>query len=126
MTRQKLCLCTRSTILVHFFSYFSMGNERLTTTADARCLKVVLDNNMLFDVHVSDICRSKSYQLRNLSRISKYLTQESCEIAVHAFITSKLDYCNSLLYGCRKMELKKLQYVQKTQCRQDHYLDSKI
>ena len=33
------------------FSYFIMGNERLTTTANARSL----DDNMLFDVHVSDI-----------------------------------------------------------------------
>ena len=40
------------------FSYFSMGNERLTTTANARSLGVVLDDNMLFDVHVSEICRS--------------------------------------------------------------------
>ena len=40
------------------FSYFSMGNERLTTTAKAKNLGVVLDDNMLFDVHVSDIGRS--------------------------------------------------------------------
>ena len=49
-----------------FFSYFSMGNERLTTTANARSLGVVLDDNMLFVVHLSDICRSSFYQLRNL------------------------------------------------------------
>ena len=49
------------------FSYFSMGNERLTTTANARSL----DDNMLFDVHVSDICRSSFNQLRNLSKIRK-------------------------------------------------------
>ena len=36
---------------------------------------------------------------------------------MHAFITSKLDYCNSLLYGCRKIQLKKLQYVQNTAAR---------
>ena len=36
---------------------------------------------------------------------------------MHAFITSKLDYCNFLLYGCRKMQLKKLQYVQNTAAR---------
>ena len=88
------------------FSYFSIGNERLTTTANARSLGVVLDDNMLFDVHVSDICRSSFNQLRNLSKIRKYLTRESSEIAVHAFITSKLDYFNSLLYGCRKTQLK--------------------
>ena len=88
------------------FSYFTTGNERLTTTANARSLGVVLDDNKLFDV-----------QLRNLSKIRKYLTRESSEIAVHAFITSKLDYCNSLLYGCRKTQLKKLQNVQHTAAR---------
>ena len=72
---------------------------------------------MLFDVHISDICRSSFNRIRNLSKIGKYLTQESSEIAVHAFITSKLDYCNSLLYGCRKVQLKKLQYVQNTATR---------
>ena len=99
------------------FSYFSIGNERLTTTANAKSLGVVLDDSMLFDVHISDICRSSFNRIRNLSKIGKYLTQESSEIAVHAFITSKLDYCNSLLYGCRKMQFKKLQYVQNTAAR---------
>ena len=84
------------------FSYFSIGNERLTTTANAKSVGVVLDDNMFFHMHVSGICRSSFNQLRNLSKIRKYLTQESSEIAVHAFITSKLDYRNSLLYGCRK------------------------
>ena len=51
------------------------------------------------------------------TKIRKYLTQESSEIAVHVFITSKLDYCNSLLHGCRKMQLKKLQYVQNAAAR---------
>ena len=94
-----------------------MGNERLTITANARSLGVVLDDNMLFDGHVSDICRSSFNQLSNLSKITKYLTKEPSEIAVHAFITSKLDYCNFFLYICRKMQLKKLQYVKNTAAR---------
>ena len=74
------------------FNYFSIGNERLTTTTNAMSLGVVLDDNMLFDVHVSDICRSSFNQLRNFSKIRKYLTLESSEIPVYSFITSKLDY----------------------------------
>ena len=38
-------------------------------------------------------------------------------MAVHVFITSKPVYYNSLLYGCRKMQLKKHQYVQNTAAR---------
>ena len=72
---------------------------------------------MLFDVHVSDMCRSSLNQLRNLSKITKYLTQESRDIAVHVFITSKLVYRNSFLYDCRKVQLKKLQYCQNTAAR---------
>ena len=52
-------------------SNFSMGNVRLTTTANARTLEVVLDDSTLFDVHVSDICRSSFYQIRNLSKKKK-------------------------------------------------------
>ena len=55
-----------------------------------------------FHAHVSSICRSSFYHLRNLCRIRKYFTKESAEVAVHAFVTSKLDYRNALLYGLLK------------------------
>ena len=61
-----------------FFSYFSTGNKKLTTTAIARSLGVVIDDNIIFHVHIADICRSSVYQLRNLSTIRKYLTRHAC------------------------------------------------
>ena len=70
-----------------------------------------------FHVHVSSICRSSFYHLRNLFRIrDKYLTKES-EAVVHAIVTSKLDYCNALLHGLPKYQLQTLQYVQNTAAR---------
>lgn len=60
------------------------------------------------------ICRSSLYHLRNLSKIRKYLTKESAAVVVHAFFTSKLGYCNVLLYGLPKYQLERLQYVQNT------------
>ena len=45
------------------------------------------------------------------------LTKESAELAVHAFVISKLDYCNSLLYGLPKYQLQRWQYVQNTAAR---------
>ena len=38
----------------------------------------------------------------------KYLTQADTERIVHAFVTSELDYCNSLLYGILSHEIEKL------------------
>ena len=40
--------------------------------------------------------------LRNISKIRKYLTLDSAEILIHAFLGSKLDYYNLLLYGIPK------------------------
>ena len=56
---------------------------------------------------ISSICRSASYHPHNISRISTKTT----EILVHAFVSSKLDHCNSLLYNVPKCALKKLQPV---------------
>ena len=67
--------------------------------------------------HVNKICKTSYYHLRNISKIRKYLTEETTEILVHAFVTSKLDYCNSLLYGLPKHIIGSLQSVQNTAAR---------
>ena len=58
-----------------------------------------------------------NYNLRSVSKIHKYLTQDSAQILIHAFISSKLDYCNSLLYGIPKYLVCRLQRVQNTAAR---------
>ena len=55
--------------------------------------------------------------IRKIGRIRPHLTQDVCERLVHAFITSKLDSCNSILYGLRSCELDKLQRVQNAAAR---------
>ena len=89
----------------------------MAASQSARSLGVIFDDHMSFHAHVSSICRSSFYHLGNLSRIRKYFTKESAEVAVHAFVTSKLDYCNALLYGLPKYQLQRLQYVQNTAAR---------
>ena len=50
----------------------------------------------------SAVCKAGLYHLRNISRIKKYISRHTAEILVHAFITSRLDFCISLLYGLPK------------------------
>ena len=62
--------------------------------------------------HANSVCKSAFYHIRNISRIRKLLSTKTTETLVHAFITSKLDHCNSLLYNIPKYVIKKLQSVQ--------------
>ena len=87
------------------FQSLCVGNESVAASQSARSLGVIFDEHMSFHAHVSSICRSS------------FFTKESAEVAVHAFVTSKLDYCNALLYGLPKYQLQRLQYVQNTAAR---------
>ena len=62
--------------------------------------------------HITKTCSAVFYYLCNIRRIRKYLTKECTEALIHAFISSHLDYCNSLLFGVPECHLHKLQRVQ--------------
>ena len=72
------------------------------TTAVVRSLGLGFDEHTILEGCVADKCKYSFYHLKNLSRIRKYLTIETTAIAVHAFVTSKLDNCNSLLLDIPK------------------------
>jgi len=65
------------------------------------------------DKHIKSSCKSSHYHIRNIAKIRKYIDEESVKIVVHAFVTAKLDSCNSLLYGLPKH----LQSIQNTAAR---------
>ena len=49
--------------------------------------------------------------------IRKYLTRSSTEKIVHALISSRLDFCNSILYNLPQTEVYRLQKLQNTAAR---------
>jgi hypothetical protein len=78
---------------------------------------VILDHHLKMSSHVSNICKSASYSLRRIGQIRRYLNPASTEKLVHAFISSKLDYCNSVLHGLPDKDLSKLQRIQNSAAR---------
>ena len=51
------------------------------------------------------------YRIRNISRIRPCHSIDSTKTLVHAIVTSRLDHCNSLLYGLPDYLIQRLQYV---------------
>ena len=78
----------------------------------ARNIGVTFDSILNFEHHITDICKSCYFNIRNIYRIIKCLSTEHTKILVNAFVTSRLDNCNSLLYGLPRCLLHKLQLVQ--------------
>ena len=80
-------------------------------------LGVHIDSNLTMCKHVANLCKSCFFQLRQLRSIRRSLTVEAATALVHAFISSRLDYCNSLLFGVSDSLLRKLQRVQNAAAR---------
>ena len=101
----------------HVKNSIPYSDEKIQLKSCARNLGVTIDQCLDLTDHVKKICVSCHYHLRNIARIRKYLSEETSAILVHAFISSKLDNCNSLLYGLPQHLLNRLRAIQNTAAR---------
>ena len=95
----------------------TVGDNRISPSPCVKNLGSWFDSNLSMTDHINKACNAAFYHLHNLRRIKKYLSRDSLITLVHAFITSRLDYCNSLLFGLPKAQIAKLQRVQNAPAR---------
>ena len=98
-------------------SGINIGGVAIPPTQAARDLGVVIDNHLKLNKHVNNVCKSASLAIKNIGKIRNYLTQANCEGLIHDFVISRLDSCNSILYGLQDTELNRLQRIQNTAAR---------
>ena len=78
------------------------GSDTIQPSPCSRNIGVVFDSTMSMLSRVNSVCKYAFYNLRNISHIGKLLSNKTIETLVHAFVTSKLDHCNSLLHNVPK------------------------
>ena len=84
----------------------------ITSSDSVRNLGVQFDSTMSMSSHISSISRSLNYHLRNIGHIRCYIDEDTCNHALRSLVISRIDYCNSLLYGLSAKDMHKLQKVQ--------------
>ena len=77
----------------------------------ARNLAVIFDKNFNFRSHICAICSSCIYHILDLRRIRRRLDLDIVKLLANALVSSRLDYCNSLLSEIAETDLTKLQSV---------------
>ena len=80
-------------------------------------LGVKIDSDFKFNKQINAIVKSSFYHLRLLAKVKPFLSFSSFEQAIHAFISSRLDYCNALYIGINQNALSRLQLVQNSAAR---------
>ena len=80
-------------------------------TIDINPVKVVCNLGAWFDshfsmsTHICTSCIAAFFWLNKIKRISQFLPRDKLKMVLHAFVTSRIDYCNGLLYGLPDCEI---------------------
>ena len=89
----------------------------VATITASLCLCVCIDRHLDMKKQVSQTINACSFYLRYINRISRFLPRPTKERVVNAIITSRLDYCNALLYGTSAVNIAHLQRIHNTAAR---------
>ena len=96
-----------------FFDSIYIGdNVFLPVSSEEMNLGVKIDSQLNFSPYIDMILSISYKQVRNIGKVRRYLTIDEIKTLVHAFVISRLDNCNSLLYGISECEIQRLQRLQ--------------
>ena len=91
----------------------TLGSHNMIPFSDfAKNLGVVLGSNLSMKKHVIKICQTAYFELKRISSISGFLTEDAAKTLVTSYILSRLDYCNCLLIGTPNSVIQPLQKIQ--------------
>ena len=97
--------------LVHPYT----GHIRLKN--NVKLLGVNLDDTLTLEPHVNSVISSCYFHLRDLGKLKHNLSSDDLSTLTHSVISSKLDYCNVILFGLNSSLIEKLQKVQNAAAR---------
>jgi hypothetical protein len=94
-----------------------IGNSSVEAVTTVRNIGAYFDQTLNLKEHITKTCRAARFHLRNIGKIRQYLNKETTAMLVHAFVTSRLDNLNGLLYGLPACQIDHLQKIQNNAAR---------
>ena len=95
----------------------TVGTSNVMFSQSVNTLGVMLDTHLTMKNQVINLVRTANFEFRWINSICHYLSVEATQKLVLAFVMSRLDYCNSLLYGCPQYLINRLQKLQNNAAR---------
>ena len=106
-----ICTVTQRAKLDGFFPTHIL-NQSVTPAPSVSNLGVNFDESFNFKEHITKTCHCYFYHIRDLRRIRRFLSLSVAKTIATALVSSRLDYCNSLLYNTANKDIARLQRVQ--------------
>ena len=90
----------------------SICQATISFSDSARNLGLYLDKDLSMKEHINFICKTAFLEIRRISAILHYLTDDATQTLVVSLVLSRIDYCYSVLAGLPLSLVGNLQKVQ--------------
>ena len=88
-----------------------LGGICIHSSTIVTCLLVLNDNELTFSAHIKRLTGRCFYQLHQLHTVHRALSVEAARTLLHAFVISRMNYCNSIFRSMSAVHLRSLQCV---------------
>ena len=106
--------CQREKLNLNSFTF--CGSD-VPCVSSVKNLGVTFEPDLSFDKHISLVCKSSYFNIRQIRQFSSVLDRNSSILLANSLVSSRLDFCNSLYYNLPKRAVKRLQLVQNSLAR---------
>jgi hypothetical protein len=97
--------------------FVTIGDTQILPSKSVKSLGVIIDDTLNFNAHVNSVCKAALFHMQALRHIRKRVPEHVALSIASSLIGTRLDYCNSVLYGTSTSNIKKLQRVQNSLAR---------
>ena len=90
----------------------TIGNAKIPFKQSVKNLSFTLDCHLTMNAHVFNIAHTCYFEMSRLASIRRFLTSTATATLASAFVLSRIDYCNLLLFGSTHDVTSHLQRIQ--------------
>ena len=91
---------------------FTIENAQITFKQSVKNMGLTLDSHLTMNAHVINIAWTCYFEQHRMTSLCRFLTSTTTATIVSAFVLSRIDYCNSLLFGSTHDMTSHLQWIQ--------------
>ncbi|KAI2646354.1 putative RNA-directed DNA polymerase from transposon BS [Labeo rohita] len=94
-----------------------IAGSHIKTSTSVKNLGVILDSTLSFQSHIKSVTKSAFFHLRRIAQLRPFISTKDAETVIHAFVSSRIDFCNALFIGLPASSISRLQYIQNSAAR---------
>ena len=91
----------------------SLNNVNIPIEENIKLLGVYIDNKLVFDLHISKLCKKAGFHIIAIRRLAKYLNREELLRLFHAFIRSNFQYACIVWHFTSNSNTLKMEKIQR-------------